>query len=95
MMGCAIWPSDSSSVNAEDYRLLVQRNIKTDLIKGPVQERSVNSDHGAKPAHSHSRSSRSSMLLCYANVKEAIRKTLREGKQAGACLLYTSDAADE
>ena len=58
-------------------------HVVHDLVERPVQERRVDGDDGAQPAHGHAGRRGDRVLLGDADVEEAIGEALLEGQQAG------------
>ena len=61
----------------------VQRHVVHDLVPRPVEERRVDRDDRAQPAHRHAGGPGDGVLLGDADVEEAVGETLLERQQSG------------
>ena len=73
---------DAGPVDAEHDRQAVQGDVVDDLVPGPVEERRVDRDDRAQPAHRHAGGAGDGVLLGDADVEEAVREAGLERQQA-------------
>ena len=79
----AVVAGDAGPVEAEDHRLAVQADVVDDLVEGPGEERGVDGDDRAEPAHGHAGGGGDRVLLGDADVEAAVGEPLAERQQAG------------
>ena len=79
----AVVAGDAGPVEAEHDRLAVQADVEVDLVEGPGEERRVDRDDRAQPAHRHAGGGGDRVLLGDADVEEAVGEALAERQQAG------------
>ena len=68
---------DAGAVEAEHHRLAVQADVVGDLVDGPGEERGVDGDDRAQPAHGHAGGGGDGVLLGDADVDAAGRGSAR------------------
>ena len=75
------WPvvaGDAGAVEAEHHGQAVQADVEDDLVERPGEERGVDGDDRAQPAHRHAGGGGDRVLLGDADVEEAVGEALRE-----------------
>ena len=79
----AVVAGDAGAVEREHDRQAVQADVEVGLVEGAGEERRVQRDDRAQPAHRHARRHRDRVLLGDADVEVAIGELLLERQQTG------------
>ena len=86
MVARPVVAGDPGAIEAEHHREAVQGDVVHDLIPGPRQERRVEGDDRAEPAHRHPGGAGDGVLLGDPDVEEAVGAVLLEREQTSrAC----------
>lgn len=76
-MAGSVVACDPRAIEYERHPRAMERTVHEDLVEGPVQERGVERNDGVKSAKGKARSTGHRMLLCDADVVNAIRERSR------------------
>ena len=90
----AVVAGDAGAVDAEDHREPVQADVVDELVPRTVQERGVDRDDGAQPAHRHARGGGDRVLLGDADVEATVGEALGEVEQPGGARHARGDRHD-